>query len=74
MHLVINRGILVTATQILQLIFFFATANHLYWYVNLSDGIALFLLTHIDAGSLSTSTLRSSMSTPSVRISLPEIT
>ncbi|KAJ7889780.1 hypothetical protein B0H14DRAFT_3126835 [Mycena olivaceomarginata] len=31
MHLVINRGILVTATQILQLIFFFATANHLYW-------------------------------------------
>ncbi|KAJ7339737.1 hypothetical protein DFH08DRAFT_963784 [Mycena albidolilacea] len=31
MHVVINRGILVTAAQILQLIFFFATSGHLYW-------------------------------------------
>ncbi|KAJ7820339.1 hypothetical protein B0H14DRAFT_3876328 [Mycena olivaceomarginata] len=31
MHLVINRGILVTAAQILLLITFFATAGHLYW-------------------------------------------
>ncbi|KAF7332958.1 hypothetical protein MVEN_02401700 [Mycena venus] len=31
MHLVINRGVLVTATQILQLIFFFAVSKHLYW-------------------------------------------
>ncbi|KAJ7186567.1 hypothetical protein C8R46DRAFT_1341942 [Mycena filopes] len=31
MNLVINRGILVTAAQILLLITFFATSNHLYW-------------------------------------------
>ncbi|KAJ7243922.1 hypothetical protein B0H12DRAFT_816588 [Mycena haematopus] len=31
MHLVINRGILVTVAQILLLITFFATAGHLYW-------------------------------------------
>jgi hypothetical protein len=31
MHLVINRGLLVTAAQILLLITFFATAGHLYW-------------------------------------------
>ncbi|KAJ7115627.1 hypothetical protein C8R43DRAFT_1155221 [Mycena crocata] len=31
MHLVINRGILITAAQILLLITFFATAGHLYW-------------------------------------------
>ncbi|KAJ7199637.1 hypothetical protein GGX14DRAFT_699791 [Mycena pura] len=31
MHLVINRGILVTAAQILLLITFFATSGHLYW-------------------------------------------
>ncbi|KAJ6589261.1 hypothetical protein B0H19DRAFT_1367671 [Mycena capillaripes] len=31
MHLVINRGILVTAAQILLLITFFATPGHLYW-------------------------------------------
>ncbi|KAJ7769353.1 hypothetical protein B0H16DRAFT_254490 [Mycena metata] len=31
MHLIINRGILVTAAQILLLVTFFATKNHLYW-------------------------------------------
>ncbi|KAJ7727434.1 hypothetical protein DFH07DRAFT_231067 [Mycena maculata] len=31
MHLVINRGLLVTAAQILLLITFFATSGHLYW-------------------------------------------
>ncbi|KAJ7058544.1 hypothetical protein C8F01DRAFT_293145 [Mycena amicta] len=31
MHLVINRGILVTLAQILLLITFFATSGHLYW-------------------------------------------
>jgi hypothetical protein len=37
MHLVITRGILVTAAQILLLITFFATTGHLYWYVVLSN-------------------------------------
>jgi hypothetical protein len=68
MHVVINRGILVTAAQILQLIFFFATSGHLYWCIKLFNGIDLFVLTHINAGSPSTSTLPSSMSTPSVRV------
>ncbi|KAJ7342946.1 hypothetical protein DFH08DRAFT_962972 [Mycena albidolilacea] len=31
MHLIINRGILVTAAQILLLVTFFGTPNHLYW-------------------------------------------
>jgi len=31
MHLVINRGILVTAAQILLLVTFFSTPGHLYW-------------------------------------------
>ncbi|KAJ7439077.1 hypothetical protein B0H11DRAFT_2293592 [Mycena galericulata] len=31
MHLFVNRGILVTAAQILLLVMFFATSNHLYW-------------------------------------------
>ncbi|KAJ7906602.1 hypothetical protein B0H13DRAFT_2020495 [Mycena leptocephala] len=31
MHLIINRGILVTAAQILLLVTFFATSGHLYW-------------------------------------------
>ncbi|KAF7334473.1 hypothetical protein MVEN_02276800 [Mycena venus] len=31
MHLVINRGILVTVAQILLLVTFFATSGHLYW-------------------------------------------
>ncbi|KAJ7466173.1 hypothetical protein B0H11DRAFT_2048739 [Mycena galericulata] len=31
MHLVINRGILVTAAQIILLITFFASSGHLYW-------------------------------------------
>lgn len=33
MHLVINRGLLVTAAQIILLITFFASVGHLYWCV-----------------------------------------
>ncbi|KAJ7832486.1 hypothetical protein B0H13DRAFT_2370921 [Mycena leptocephala] len=74
MHLIINRGILVTAAQILLLVTFFATPNHLYWIAVHINTTKLYVNTFFGMLNARTALVERSMQHTSRDITIPEET
>ncbi|KAJ7861502.1 hypothetical protein B0H13DRAFT_1900476 [Mycena leptocephala] len=74
MHLIINRGILITAAQILLLVTFFATPNHLYWIAVHINTTKLYVNTFFGMLNARTALVERSMQHTSRDITIPEET
>ncbi|KAJ7872487.1 hypothetical protein B0H14DRAFT_2721836 [Mycena olivaceomarginata] len=72
MHLIINRGILVTAAQILLLVTFFGTPNHLYWMAVHINTTKLYVNTFFGMLNARTALVERSMKHTSRAITIPE--
>ncbi|KAF7351860.1 hypothetical protein MVEN_01147400 [Mycena venus] len=74
MHLIINRGILVTAAQILLLVTFFGTPNHLYWIAVHINTTKLYVNTFFGMLNARTALVERSIKHTSRTITIPEET